>query len=56
MFHIIAARYHGGDGYTEWLFVRWLWNLVGWWSIPIATSAFFIFAFIKRLLGIGDDD
>lgn len=38
MHHLLheAGRYHGsGGGYAMYLFFRWLWHEIGWWSMFI---------------------
>jgi hypothetical protein len=40
MFHyaaLEAARYRGGShsGYAFYLLFRWLWHVIGWWSVLV---------------------
>lgn len=44
----------GGDGYLVYYLVRWLWGLIGWWSVLVGAAAVCIGGFLKRLAG-GDD-
>jgi hypothetical protein len=54
-----AGRYRGrsgsGSGYGYYIMVRWLWQLIGWWSIPVWAAIVaiggFIKGFIKGLVG-----